>query len=352
LEILAEIIELLASIQLMLVISLLCIAYGIKIYLHYLTRDTANKQQGLDVLCNTSITTQQPITLAHLKPYRKAQALLLKTIEQFDTHHPTGYWQTLRVLLIEQLILPNAVRFAASRDWSKRYVACQSFALAMTPEHETIILALLNDPVVIIALNAALIAVSYDSQALINAVIDSGAKNRHIQQSLYAQLMLNTHPRFTELVTHRLQHETDPYIKAFCYRMLSQKIVPHHPLALAFTDANTGLIELRIAAMVYLQAHSNGQVEQLLSALLSDIHWEVRAKAAKLLGKIGKPAIAPQIARCLHDDIWWVRVCAAEALGMLGPTGLALLTKQSLSNDQFADDQAKTMTIQLREHDD
>ena len=218
----------------------------------------------------------------------------------------------------EQLILVNAERLSTSSQWTDRYLACQAFKLAISPQHESIITALIHDPVLIIALHAALVAVSYDSVPLINHVIDVFAQNRHVQQSLFAQLMTKTHPHFVRLVSERLSREQDPYIKAFCYRMLSANEHQGDALEQAFNDAKRLPLELRLAAMHYLHAHSSARVNQLFLTCLTDPHWEIRAKAAKLLGKSENAQFAPALTRCLHDEVWWVRISATEALAALG----------------------------------
>ncbi len=347
-----EIIKLLASVQLALVIILLLIAYSLHIYIPFIKQRENKKANLLQQRIQQTLHSTQPVSLKNFSQFRHQQVILLQLINQFDVEHHEPRWLSLRQLLIEQMILPKAVHFAYSKEWTKRYLACQSFQLALTPQHEKIILQLIHDPVLIIAIHAALIAVSYDSQLLLDTVIDTFANNRHIQQSLYAQLMLKTHPRFVDLVHHRLTHETDPYVKAFCYRMLSSPRFKTQSIEMAFVDARGAQLELRIAAMLYLHAHNMPRIEQLFIEFLTDERWEVRAKAAKLLGKNKNIAAAPAIAGCLGDEIWWVRVSAAEALGKLGEKGLALLAQQTAENDPFAHDKAQAVSIRLRaQHD-
>ncbi len=195
-----------------------------------------------------------------------------------------------------------------------------------------------HDTIPIISIHAALLAVNYNSQSLVDAVISYFAKGRHIQQSLYAQFISSKSPYLEKCFHNRLKRETNPYIKIFCYRTLSHPEFTSKPIKLAFTDVQSPHLDLQLAAMVYLYHHDPTSATPLFLTFLTREQWEVRAKAAKLLGKIGHASFAVPLETCLHDQVWWVRMNAAEALASLGEPGLTLLNKQAHEDDPYAKD--------------
>ena len=250
------------------------------------------------------------------------------------------------------MILPNARRYARSRVWTWRYLACQSFELTLKTEDQKIIRELVQDPVLIISIHAALIALNYDSQSLVDQVIDVFANNRHIQQSLYAQLVTHPHPNFPKRVFERLNLEQDAYIKAFCYRLLTASTQGFKQSHQALLDAKAPLLELRIAALTYLATKEPDGAQDLLLSNLNDEHWEVRAISVKLLGTIGKPNNISALESGLNDPAWWVRLSTAEALLKLGPKGQAILDEQSNKKDKFSYDTAQSAIKKVRSADE
>ena len=81
--------------------------------------------------------------------------------------------------------------------------------------------------------------------------------------------------------------------------------------------------------------------------LLRDPAWEVRAQAAKALGRSQALAAIPALAEALSDSTFWVRQNSAEALGALGPAGLAQLQQRAMrDSDPFARDAARQVLQQ------
>jgi HEAT repeat protein len=73
-------------------------------------------------------------------------------------------------------------------------------------------------------------------------------------------------------------------------------------------------------------AQSAGTIRAIVRQLLRDEDWEVRSKAAEILGEMGETlaqypeAVSALVNRLMGDRDWWVRAKAAEALGSLGDT--------------------------------
>jgi len=83
------------------------------------------------------------------------------------------------------------------------------------------------------------------------------------------------------------------------------------------------------------------QATGALTALLRDAHPDVRAAAAKALGKLGHWPAAGSLAECLRDPSWDVRRAAAVALRAFGAAGVLLLRRALTDRDRFARDMAR-----------
>ncbi|MGH6954581.1 MAG: HEAT repeat domain-containing protein, partial [Alphaproteobacteria bacterium] len=69
--------------------------------------------------------------------------------------------------------------------------------------------------------------------------------------------------------------------------------------------------------------------------------WQVRAQAARALGRAGAPLSVHVLAERLTDASWWVRHHAAYALKELGEDGQAALRQVvATSPDPYARDMA------------
>ncbi|MBI1912671.1 MAG: HEAT repeat domain-containing protein [Deltaproteobacteria bacterium] len=77
-----------------------------------------------------------------------------------------------------------------------------------------------------------------------------------------------------------------------------------------------------------------------LKELLQDPFWVVRLHAARALGLIGDPVVIDSLREMLKDKNWQVRKSAAEALGKIGGRAYIVLLQVYLySNDRYATEQ-------------
>jgi HEAT repeat protein len=99
--------------------------------------------------------------------------------------------------------------------------------------------------------------------------------------------------------------------------------------------------ELRASAARALGRIEEANAEPALVRLLDDPVWYVRAAAARGLENLPpSPDGIKKLSGCLGDSVWWVRSNAARTLANLGPSGLATLHEARGSNDRFARDMA------------
>lgn len=342
-----EIIKKIAIAQLFLLLLLIIMIYIIKMISqkqHYRQAQFINRTKHQFQQAAHQIITFQS---SDWKQYRKYLALLLPIIKETDKTVTTVMWQQTRDQLMTQLLLPFAHKAKNSTQWYQRYLACQVFQLFLPDEEIDAAALLLKDDFPLVALNATRIALQQNSQALIDAMIDNFSQNRRLQDALFLQA--NTIESHTlPLVTNRINREQDPYIRVFCYRILSTH--PSQPQMVddIETDLDAANIDLQIAAINYQVLTHPQQTTPLLHQKLHNPHWEIRAKAAQLMGKIGDLSALTLLNQSLRDTSWWVRMNSAEALAQLGPSGIAILEQQSPSIDQFAYDVAKRILAKIQ----
>lgn len=347
-----SVVKTVAIAQLILVVMLVLFANGVKIFSYYRAAYLKAINQSINRFIKHCIEQPADFRLKSIIKYKQHLDILINIIHQFDVATDDENWMHLRIKLIDLILIPTARVFAQSRQWYKRYLACLTFQLSSHKIDENVIVRLINDPVPLVAINAAIFAVNAYSQDMIDAVIDTFSQGRRVQQSLYAQIIFSAHTTIIPLVKNRLSREQDSYIKAFCYRTLTylpsdfdvvttvDADIDFDVITTVDADLNADNVDLKLAVLHYLYHFNPRASGKVLVAHLSDAHWEVRAKSAKLLGELGDESYAYELDKCLKDPEWWVRMNAAEALGTLGEKGMLILKNQTPDEDQYAYDAA------------
>ncbi|HBI22517.1 MAG TPA: hypothetical protein DDY37_08080 [Legionella sp.] len=343
--------------QFLLVILLLLFAFGIKMFTYYRAAYLNALKQSIRRLMKHGIEQPADFDLKSIMRYKKHTDILIQMIHQFDVAPVGENWMHLRVTLMDLILIPTARVMAQSRQWYKRYLACLAFQLSSHKIDTNLIVRLINDPVPLVAMNAAIFAVNAYSQEMIDALIDTFSQGRRVQQSLYAQIISSAHSTIIPLVKNRLSREQDPFIKAFCYRTLTylpsdfdvvttvDAEIDFNLVTTVYADLNAENVDLKVAVLYYLYHFDPRASGKVLVSHLNDAHWEVRAKSAKLLGELGDALYAFELDKCLKDPEWWVRMNAAEALGALGEEGMLILKNQTPDGDQYAYDAAMRVLL-------
>ena len=331
-----SIVKIIAIAQLVIVCFLLLFAYGVKIYAYIHQAHCKKIATQLERFIVDSLGSSHVFNLQGLKRYKRHLSIMIATIDSLDASIKTEKWLRVRTKIIDDILLPRARIFANSRAWEKRYLACQMFRLSYKRQDQKILKNLILDEVPLVSMNAASLAIHCDSQALLDAIVDTFAKNRRVQQSLYAQIIANAGVPIIPLINNRLKREQNPYVKAFCYRSLAMLPVVSETVESVAEDLSSTNLDLKLAVLLYLCHTSPKASADLFLSLLTASDWEIRAKAAKLLGDVGDESFAPSLEPCLKDREWWVRMNAAEALAKLGAKGISILKKQDPMDDRFA----------------
>lgn len=336
-----SVVKIIAILQLIMIALLLVFAYGVKAYTYYKVERDKRISLELNRLMKDNLANFSDVNLKKLMQYQEHVDLIIRLIHSLDASIKEDSWTAIREKIIDVVILPKARTLASSKEWSRRYLACQSFQLSLNNEDEGLIQTLVGDSVPLVAITAAMLAIRCQSQTLIDAIIDDFSKNRRVQQSLYAQALSSADMAVIPMIKNRLERENDPYIKAFCYRTLTSIPCVSGTVDSVNEDLKSTNIDLRLAVLVYLRHTDPMASGPLFLRLLKDSDWQVRAKSAKLLGELKDELFANPLEECLKDPQWWVRINAAEALAKIGEKGLSILRRQDRNVDQFAYDIAE-----------
>lgn len=289
-----------------------------------------------------------PQRIPFFKKNLRELLVCMKEIE--NSPLPSSGWIHLRQQLSDKVLKPQARRLATSSTWLKQYLAILSYEYGIGVEDESILSQLIRSDTFIVSLNTARIIFKYPTPETTNALIDSLAQGRRIQQSLYAEILTSedTHDVLINTLVGRLAQEHDPYIKTFCYRLLARLAPSNDAIASIETDSLSDNLDLKIAALHYLSCFQNAMTRPMLRRFLDDEQPEVKAVVAKLMGEIHDEESVPFLEKKLHDSAWWVRINAAKSLSQLGKKGIFALQQQSFEVDRFAYEAAQKVLITLK----
>jgi hypothetical protein len=329
--------------QIILITSLILASIVTKIYFH---NKNKKRKNHFDILINTlKVLTinNQEVNSKILSLSRKFIPNLLRAIDELDEELQSPHWQKIRTQLIQKVLLPHAKSFTNAKAWFKRYLATRIFELDRQKSDERKILILIKDDLPLVSINAAIIALKYPTQMMINTIIDVFSTGRHIQQSTFAKILAEEAnvELATSFIISCIKKEKNPYKKAFCYRLLTNFPAQQEIFHEAYDDIQSNNLELEIAALYYLSHNKSKNIIDILCLNLSNEKWEIRAIAAKLLGKLNAVQSTQLVGKHLRDEKWWVRINAAQALTQMGKEGLAILESQNPESDPYAYDVAQ-----------
>jgi HEAT repeat protein len=180
-------------------------------------------------------------------------------------------------------------------------------------------------------------------RAAIRSFLTDSDRNSARMRSFYARLATNSPAELLELLRSDVLQGADR--KLPLEALGDAQVVQALPLAIMhLVDQDA---ELRAtAARVLGRIGTPGELPSLAFLLRDDI-WFVRAAAARAISSlfeqmknVDSPQICELLAACLGDSAWWVRANAARALSHAGQRGAMLLLHVAEGEDRYARDAA------------
>jgi hypothetical protein len=327
-------------IEVLLVVLLVFLNYSIRIYHYFILREKNELEDKIKGVLFYYIKNSSNPTKKELKFLKRNILEVLEVMEKYEVSDDLlPSWRKLSKYLILKLFYPRGKELYRSWRAYKRYYAARCFQVHFKDSDAHMVIQLINDPVLLVAINAARVAFKYPSPKLINAAIDVLSKERKCRKSIYAAIAKGSSDIVRDIVIKRLSAENNPYVKAFCYRLLMQMPACDLLEDIVEQDLMSDSIELKIAALKY--CGYNPQFRHYLGKFIDNEHWELRAIAAEWIGNTLFLNAFPVLEDRLSDLEWWVRIRAAEALAKFGQLGVDILRAQSPQKDQYAFDAAQ-----------
>lgn len=251
--------------------------------------------------------------------------------------------RSIYIAILNDLFLPHLQEYVYSSNWFLRNQAAMLLQLKykyfnnfVNPVDEEFLMLLIDDSVAKVSINACIAALFFPTQKLIDHFIDLFSQKRRSQYEISKTIINQSAMDVALCIEKRLSHEKNPYIRAFCYRILSE--FPKLELAIPFlhSDLESEEIDLKLASLAYLYHVQKPHYKDELIKAIHSPHWEVRARCAKLMGYTEDEHLVKELEPLLKDDVWWVRFRAAEALSKMGEQGQQILRAQDVKLDKFA----------------
>lgn len=334
-EIILVIAKWMLGIEIVITISFIALVYIIKLYQVLTSHDGEKLFDEIEAHLKETMNSGRELTRKDKKLLSKAVLVTLKIARHFDAEEKfKQQWEPIRTYIINSVMLPIMRKYYKSRKVYKRYYAAHLFYYYYTPEDAPKVISLIKDPALIISIEASRLGFRMASSELVNASIDVFAKYRRLQQSVFSLIATDCHEEVETIIFERIANEKNPYIKAFCYKLLLRFPAVQDHSEQVQRDLDSETLELRLAALNY-SAHNRHSVK-LLPKFLVDKQWQMRSTAAKMLGIVKDKTSIEALGNALKDPEWWVRIRAAESLKEMGADGIKVLEKQSPEIDKYA----------------
>lgn len=342
---LLTVIKIVALTEVILIGLFILLMYLTKAYFNNQARKSERKIKMVRSILTTHLEQQIPLSPLTARWVKKPIGPVLGVLKTLAlTHSNSIYWDSFTKQLSELILKPVARKLSLSRYWLRRYQAAQCYYYGFELEDEKRLTRLLNDPSLLVSINAATVVVRYSHPALINKMITFFSEGRHLRQTSFAEIIGKDNKDISAIIFERLENEGNLYVKLFCYRLL--RYMPAATIAFcARRDLKSDSIDLKIAVLNYLVHCQDDTKKELIYPLITDSNWQVRSAVAKALGKIKDNTNLKLLTALLGDPAWWVRMNAATSLGKKGEAGLELLKIQLPHDDQFVYEVAQAVLI-------
>lgn len=345
-------IVIIAKWMLLIEVALVCffviMNYAIRIRQYLLLKNHPHVIDKIKAVFFEYLKNQPKLTLRRVRFFKAHILDVLKEMERFEVAPQYAKrWELLKKEIAERVIYPKAKNLYKSWRPYKRYYAARYYLTYYKPDYNPMIKRLIADPVMLVALNASRVAYKYESSDLINESISIFSTYRKMRQSIYVTIAKECDGKVAKIVVNRLCYEKDPYIRAFCYQLLTQ--LPTHERFddRLQADIYSDILQLRINTLQYAAYHPD--YRYYLAKCIDDESWEIRAVAADWIGRTQYFPALPALAMRLADHAWWVRLRSAEALGKMGDKGIQILRNQKPETDRYAYDAAQQVLCNLVE---
>jgi HEAT repeat protein len=234
-------------------------------------------------------------------------------------------------------LVHKAERWCSSRRWGKRLRGAR--LLTLLGEGDGVVNPLLGDPRAEVRAQAAQWVADHpepESIELLLAMLNDA--ETLCRFTVKDSLMRIGRPSADQLLRYMSDANGEPAVEAL---EVAAGIADARFLAPALELCRAADPRTRSLAAALAGSIGGDRAADALTGLLADPYADVRAVAAKALGRLAHWPATGTLAECLGDPSWEVRRAAAIALRAMGAAGVLLLRRALTDRDPFAQDMAR-----------
>jgi HEAT repeat protein len=250
--------------------------------------------------------------------------------------------QALAPLLRREAWVMDLLAYGRSRLWWRRFDVARLLSIAGGDEDAPLIAAMLRDrhPAVrLVAIDAA----ARLGGRLIEVELD-GLPARQDAVQAYQFAAMARHPGIVaDALIRRLQPDA-PVAALNAWIDAAGALASPRALDRVRDLSSHTKPEVRLHVARALRRHADPDTAPVLTKLLTDEDWRVRAQAARALGALRARAATPLLAQSVCDSSWWVRYRSALALAQIGGDARTALLAVAAGEDPMARDMARLVT--------
>ncbi|WP_321800268.1 HEAT repeat domain-containing protein [Burkholderia sp. BCC1988] len=251
--------------------------------------------------------------------------------------------------LATRLGLEKRLMHDLGRRWRSglRRRAAESLALFTDEASASALIRALDDRKPMVCLTAAWALAQRELHVPLQHVIDKlgGLSGSMLAQELFEHL---ANHQTTDLIALAANDQALPRLRATAIRALA--VSGNYTLLAVFADATRSRQpDVRAAAARALGRLHHPLAASPLRTLLRDDVWYVRVAAVEAVGKINVESLDDDVEALMSDGNWWVRFRAAEALAMEGERGHRILQRIAQRDPSVARDVAAVMLLERKE---
>jgi hypothetical protein len=237
--------------------------------------------------------------------------------------------------------LAQDLAMSRSRLWSRRMRAMRRLSLVAGPGEAQALLDRSGDRH-LIRIMAAQTLVRVGSPAELRECLRRLTLPSRLLEQPVVEALSSASPEQVAAMLELLSSDADPCVRRIVL-LTAARVDPGRCLESIPAAATSSEKEVRIGACLAAGTlGSHDLLPLMLRALAEDPAFEVRAQAAKALGRLRSPEGIAGLARALEDRAFWVRQNAAAALREHGDSGrLQLEEIAARGQDRFAVDTAR-----------
>ena len=236
--------------------------------------------------------------------------------------------------------LREDVALSRSSFTSRRVRAMRRLSLVAGPEEAPVLLERLHD-VHVIRIMVAQMLVRIGTPAQLRACFAGFTLTSRLLEQPLAEVLGQVNGDQMTALLDLVSAKGDPCVQRLIL-VAAARTVPDECLRQLPTAASHADRELRIAAVQAVAVLGAPELAPLLVGALVDSAAEVRAQAAKALGRLRLHSTIEPLALALEDSAFWVRQNAAAALGAMGSAGRRRLQAVAdAGSDRYARDSAR-----------